>query len=94
MCSPTTAWGRGLATEATAAVFDAAREIDDVARFWATCDVDNRASARVLEKLGMREEGVLRRWSERPNHPGASGPRGARRGCCARWTGARRRSSR
>ncbi|ROO25884.1 alanine acetyltransferase [Salinisphaera orenii YIM 95161] len=72
------AWGRGLATEAMAAVFDAARDIDDVARFWATCDVDNRASARVLEKLGMREEGVLRRWSERPNHPGASGPRDVR----------------
>jgi RimJ/RimL family protein N-acetyltransferase len=29
-------------------------------RIWATCDVENRASARVLEKLGMRREGHLR----------------------------------
>jgi RimJ/RimL family protein N-acetyltransferase len=26
----------------------------------ATCDPDNRGSARVLEKIGMRREGVLR----------------------------------
>lgn len=72
------AWGCGFATEAVAAVFDAAREIADVHRFWATCDVDNRASARVLEKLGMRAEGVLRRWSERPNHEADAGPRDVR----------------
>ena len=29
-------------------------------RIWATCDVDNRASARILEKVGMRREGHLR----------------------------------
>jgi hypothetical protein len=27
---------------------------------WATCDVENRASLRVLEKLGTRQEGRLR----------------------------------
>ena len=30
-------------------------------RVWATADPENVASIRVLEKLGMRREGVLRR---------------------------------
>ncbi|MFC3106241.1 GNAT family N-acetyltransferase [Salinisphaera aquimarina] len=60
-------WRRGFATEAARAVLDAARDIDDVYRFSATCDVENTASVRVLEKIGMRCEGVLARWSERPN---------------------------
>jgi RimJ/RimL family protein N-acetyltransferase len=29
--------------------------------------VDNHASARVLEKIGMTREGVLRRWIIHPN---------------------------
>jgi RimJ/RimL family protein N-acetyltransferase len=36
-------------------------------RIWAVCDVDNAASARVMEKAGMQREGVLRRWSVHPN---------------------------
>jgi len=68
-------WGQGLATEAGRAVFDAAREIDDVYRFSATCDVDNHASARVLEKLGMIREARLARWCECPNHEDDHGPR-------------------
>lgn len=69
-------WGEGVATEAAQAVFDAAREIDDVYRFSATCDVDNLASARVLEKIGMTREARLARWSERPNlDDGRDGPR-------------------
>jgi RimJ/RimL family protein N-acetyltransferase len=31
------------------------------------CDVENVASARVLEKAGLAREGVLRRWSVKPN---------------------------
>ena len=31
-------------------------------RAWATCDVENPASARVMEKAGMIREGVLKRW--------------------------------
>ena len=40
---------------------------DDVFRVWATCDVDNPASARVLEKAGFEFEGILRKWDEHPN---------------------------
>jgi RimJ/RimL family protein N-acetyltransferase len=36
-------------------------------RVWAFCDVENRASARVFEKLGMHKEGTLRRWIVHPN---------------------------
>jgi ribosomal-protein-alanine N-acetyltransferase len=36
-------------------------------RVWAHCDIENRASARVLEKSGMTEEGILRRFSIRPS---------------------------
>ena len=43
-----------------------------VERVWATCDVANTASARVLEKAGFEFEGVLRRWDV---HPGAGGQR-------------------
>ncbi|KEZ77564.1 GNAT family N-acetyltransferase [Salinisphaera hydrothermalis] len=60
-------WGRGLATEAAAVVVEAAWANDDLYRVWATCDIDNAASARVLEKLGMQCEGRLARWSPSPN---------------------------
>jgi hypothetical protein len=33
----------------------------------AFCDVKNTASARVLEKLGMLRESLLRRWIIHPN---------------------------
>jgi RimJ/RimL family protein N-acetyltransferase len=38
-----------------------------VHRVWATCDVDNPRSARVLEKAGLSREAVLRAWGVRPN---------------------------
>lgn len=68
-------WGRGLATEAARAVVDAVRAIDDVYRVWATCDIDNAASARVLEKVGLTFEARLARWSERPNYGADRAPR-------------------
>jgi [ribosomal protein S5]-alanine N-acetyltransferase len=34
-------------------------------RIWAACDVDNHGSARVLGKLGMRREGLLRQSRRR-----------------------------
>ena len=39
-------------------------------RVWATCDVDNRASAGLFEHVGMQREGVLRRWAHHPNLSG------------------------
>ena len=60
-------WGKGYASEATKAVVDWAISQDEIYRVWATCDVENIASARVLEKAGMQREGVLRRWLVHPN---------------------------
>ena len=63
-------WGRGYATAAAQAVFRWIASLPHVHRIQATCDIENSASARVLEKLGMRRECVLRRWAVRPNLPG------------------------
>jgi ribosomal-protein-alanine N-acetyltransferase len=60
------AWGRGYATEAARAVIETTLELPGVYRIWAMCDVDNVASARVLEKLGMQLEGTVRRYAVRP----------------------------
>jgi ribosomal-protein-alanine N-acetyltransferase len=60
-------WGHGYAAEAAKAVLEWAAGLDAVFRIWATCDTENAASVRVLEKIGMSREGVLRRWAIRPN---------------------------
>jgi len=60
-------WGRGYMTEVVRAVADWALGQPEVHRVWAVCDVDNPASARVLEKAGMEREGRLRRWGVHPN---------------------------
>ncbi len=60
-------WKRGLMTEAVRAVVARALEAPEIYRVWATCDVDNIGSARVLEKCGMRREGILRGWIMHPH---------------------------
>lgn len=60
-------WGLGYMTEAVRAVVDYLLSEREVFRVWAVCDVDNPASARVLEKSGMVLEGRLRRWASHPN---------------------------
>lgn len=60
-------WGEGFATEAAKLVVDWALAQPPVHRVWAVCDVDNYASARVLEKAGMQREGILRRWIRHPS---------------------------
>ncbi len=60
-------WGRGYATEAARALVDWALDQSRIFRIWTLCDVENVAPVRVLEKLGLVREGVLKRWSIRPN---------------------------
>jgi RimJ/RimL family protein N-acetyltransferase len=60
-------WGQGLATEAIRSVVAWAFEPDSIARVWATCDVENLASARVLEKAGLQREGLLEAHAVHPN---------------------------
>jgi RimJ/RimL family protein N-acetyltransferase len=60
-------WGKAIATEALRSLADWALKQEAIYRLWALCDVDNVASARVLEKAGMQREGLLRRQIIHPN---------------------------
>lgn len=60
-------WGKGYMTEAVRAVVNWAIKEEEVYRIWAVCDVENPASARVMEKAGLQREGILRRWTMHPN---------------------------
>jgi len=60
-------WGQGLMTEALAEVALWAMRQDGIWRIGAGCDVENLASARVMEKAGLEWEGMLRRWIIHPN---------------------------
>ena len=53
-------WGRGYATEVAEALVKFGFERLNLHRIFATCDPKNLASARVLEKVGMKLEGHLR----------------------------------
>ncbi len=61
------AWGQGLMAEALRPIVEWALAQPPIFRVWATCDVENRRSARVLEKVGMEFEGTLRRYVLHPN---------------------------
>ena len=52
------AWGRGLATELARGLVDYGFRERGLRRIEATIDPDNRASRRVVEKLGFRLEGI------------------------------------
>jgi RimJ/RimL family protein N-acetyltransferase len=60
-------WGQGLMTEVLAEVTGWAMRQDGIWRVGAGCDVENHASARVMEKAGLEREGILRRWIIHPN---------------------------
>ena len=53
-------WGRGLMPEAARAVMDWGFERYGLHKIRAQADLRNRRSWRVMEKLGMTREGVLR----------------------------------
>lgn len=57
-------WGKGYATEAARAVFDAVAERGDVHTVFARCRPGNPASARVMGKLGMRFVELIPRETE------------------------------
>lgn len=66
-CLARDAWGKGFATEAANAFVRAAWGIPSLIRVAAMCDVENTASARVLEKIGLTREGILRKYLVLPN---------------------------
>ncbi len=59
-------WGQGLMPEALLAFVNIALS-GPFFRVEATCDVENHASVRALEKSGFSREGLLARYTVRPN---------------------------
>ncbi len=57
----------GYMTEATCAIIDWTFQQPSIYRVYATTDVENIASRRVMEKAGMQCEGVLRKYVIHPN---------------------------
>jgi ribosomal-protein-alanine N-acetyltransferase len=55
-------WGQGYATEAARAVIRAGFMYYGLNRIEGTCMLGKVASARVMEKVGMRCEGMLRQY--------------------------------
>lgn len=53
-------WGKGLIVEAARVLIDFVFKAYPVERLQSRCVVQNKASARVLEKLGLHREGILR----------------------------------
>lgn len=68
-------WCNGYATEASGAIIEWVFSLPSVSKVWATCDTENIASIRVLEKLGFTREDTLYRAILRPQI--SSGPRDA-----------------
>lgn len=59
-------WGNGIATDVSQAIVEWAFSLPSIWRVWATCDTENLASVRVLEKVGLSREGTLRCYAVRP----------------------------
>ena len=59
-------WRHGFAAEALTFLVEWSLAQPGIFRAYAFCDVENPASARVMEKAGMVREGLLRRWHVAP----------------------------
>jgi [ribosomal protein S5]-alanine N-acetyltransferase len=62
-----THWRKGFALEAGQIVLAWLKEQPELFRIWATADAENTRSHKVLERLGLGREGVLRFATYRPN---------------------------
>jgi RimJ/RimL family protein N-acetyltransferase len=60
-------WGKGFMTEALRKLIEFGFSQPDIFRLQATCDVENIASAHVMENAAMVYEGMLRRYVLHPN---------------------------
>jgi RimJ/RimL family protein N-acetyltransferase len=63
-------WGRGFATAALRRLVGILEAAPSLSRIWATCALDNPASARVLEKSGFVREAILKKWVTYPAQGG------------------------
>lgn len=65
-------WGKGFATAAVRRIVATLEATPTISRIWATCALENFASARVLEKAGFTREAVLKRWVTYPAQGGGA----------------------
>ena len=63
-------WGKGLMSEALAMLMSTLSADPDMYRVWATCQVDNERSVRLLERAGFAFEGRMARHGLYPNLSG------------------------
>lgn len=52
-------WGKGYMSEALAAIIELAQKIPNVKVIWGQCDIDNKASAHVMQKAGLKYEKTI-----------------------------------
>ena len=55
-------WNQGYISEAAEAVINYMFHNTDIERISAFCSVENPASGKVMEKIGMRYEGLMRHY--------------------------------
>ncbi|MGQ4878620.1 GNAT family N-acetyltransferase [Billgrantia sp. LNSP4103-1] len=60
-------WGQGIMREALIELTERCLALPEYYRVQATCDVENLASIRLLEKAGFSREGRLERYALHPN---------------------------
>ncbi len=60
-------WNKGIMTEAMKPVIEHVMGRPDIVRIFATHDIENTGSGKVMEKLGMAYEGTLRKYVIHPN---------------------------
>jgi ribosomal-protein-alanine N-acetyltransferase len=60
-------WGKGYMTEALREVVTWALAQPRIFRIGSVCDTENAGSRRVMEKAGLTQDGLLRRWLVHPN---------------------------
>jgi RimJ/RimL family protein N-acetyltransferase len=53
-------WGKGYMSEALAAVLNVAQKIPNVKIIWGACDFANKASAKVMQKAGLKYEKTVK----------------------------------
>jgi [ribosomal protein S5]-alanine N-acetyltransferase len=67
-----TQWGKGFATEACRAVLRELVNLPEAMAISTFVDVSNVFSIRVLEKCGLRRDGIFPKWFQFPNQNNAS----------------------
>jgi len=55
-------WNQGIATQAAKEIINFGFTVLDLNRIQGTCDSENNASSRILEKCGMQYEGLLHKY--------------------------------